>query len=132
MAVHTELGPGLRERIYQRALAMKLDEAGIRHDEEHYVRIELDGARAGFLYLDHLVEDSVIVEIKARRHPMTNDEIGQVVTYLAATGYRVGLLLNFGRKSLEYRRILPPREIDSWRNSVGRYLWRPPQSAATP
>ncbi len=124
MSVHNELGPGLREGIYQRALALKMDQAGLAHCEERPVEIYVDGACVGLLYLDHLVEDSVIVEIKALRHLLTNDEIGQVITYLAATGYPVGLLFNFAGNSLEYRRILPPRKLDPWQNRMNRYLWR--------
>lgn len=126
MDVHNELGPGLRERIYQRALALKMDAVGLVHDEERPVRVHLAGRRVGILYLDHLVEESIVVEVKALRHRLTDDEVGQVISYLAATGYRVGLLLNFSRKWLEYKRILPPRKIDEWKERVRRYVWNPP------
>jgi GxxExxY protein len=131
MAVHNELGPGLREGIYQRALAVKMEQAGLAQLEEKAIEIYLDGACIGLLYLDHLVEDLVVVEIKALRHLLTNDEVGQVITYLAATGYPVGLLLNFAGKSLEYKRIFPPRKLDAWRNRIQRYIWRlaPPADA---
>ncbi len=125
MSVHNELGPGLREGIYQRALAVKMQQAGLEHWEERPIEIHLDAACVGLLYLDHLVEDSVVVEVKAIRHQLTNDEIGQVITYLAATGYPVGLLINFAGKSLEYRRILPPRKLEDWKNRINRYVWRP-------
>jgi GxxExxY protein len=125
MAVHNELGPGLRERIYQRALAMKMDQAGLVHEEERPIKIDIEGHRAGILFLDHIVEQSVVVEIKALKHQLTDDEIGQVVTYLAATGHPVGLLLNFSRRWLEYKRILPPRKIDEWKQRVRRYVWKP-------
>ncbi len=124
MSVHNELGPGLREGIYQRALAVKIEQAGLEHIEEKPVEIHIDGACVGLLYLDHLVEEAVIVEIKALRHRLTNDEIGQVITYLAATGYSVGLLFNFAGKSLEYKRIFPPRKLDAWKNRINRYVWR--------
>jgi GxxExxY protein len=124
MAVHNELGPGLREGIYQRALAVKMEQAGFEHVEEKPVEIYLDDTCIGLLYLDHLVEHSVVVEIKALRHQLTNDEVGQVITYLAATGYSVGLLLNFAGKSLEYKRIFPPKKLDEWKNRIQRYVWR--------
>ena len=124
MAVHDELGPGLREGIYQRALAVKMEQAGLDHAEEKAVEIYLDDTCIGMLYLDHVVEHSVVVEIKALRHRLTNDEVGQVITYLAATGHPVGLLLNFAGKSLEYKRILPPKKLDEWKNRIQRYLWR--------
>ncbi|HET9477635.1 MAG TPA: GxxExxY protein [Dehalococcoidia bacterium] len=125
MKVHRALGPGLKEGIYQRALAVEMTGAGLTHEEERPVEIHHNDSLVGILYLDHLVADSVIVEIKALRHRLTNDEIGQVITYLAATGYSVGLLLNFAGKSLEYKRILRPTKLDQWQGRIGRYAWRP-------
>src|SRR3972149_6846299 len=121
MAVHNRLGPGLREGVYQRALAVEMEAAGLVHEDEKPVEIFVDGASVGLLYLDHLVEDTVVVEVKALRHRLTDAEVGQVITYLAATGLRVGLLLNFGGKSLEYKRILPPRKLDAWKERIKRY-----------
>lgn len=128
MTVHNELGPGLKEGFYQRALALKLNETELVHEEERPVEVSVDGTPVGLLYLDHLVEESVVVEIKALKHKLTDDEIGQVITYLAATGYQVGLLINFGGKSLEYKRILPPRKLDHWKYRIRRYAWNPPAS----
>lgn len=68
---------------------------------------------------------AVVVELKALRHKLTNDEVGQVVTYLAVTGDPVGLLINFGGRSLEYRRILPPMKLDAWRDRIRRHVWMP-------
>ena len=128
MAVHNELGPGLREGIYQRALALKMDAAGLAHEEERRVEVFIQGTPVGLLYLDHVVEETIIVEIKALKHPLTDDEVGQVITYLVATGHRVGLLLNFSRERLQYMRILPPRKVDAWRERVRRYIWNPPHT----
>ena len=125
MAVHNRLGPGLREGIYQRALAVEMEAAGLVHEDEKPVEIFVNGTSVGLLYLDHLVEDTVVVEVKALRHQLTNDEVGQVITYLAATGLKVGLLLNFTGRSLEYRRILPPKKLDAWKERIRRYAWMP-------
>ncbi len=133
MAVHNELGPGSREGIYQRALAVKMESAGLAHIEEKRVEIFLDDVMVGLLYLDHLVENSIFVEVKALRHQLTDDEVGQVITYLAATGHRVGLLINFAGNSLEYRRILPPKKLDEWKKRIRRYIWTPgsPEASRT-
>src|SRR3989304_9061571 len=92
MSVHNHLGPGLREGHYQRALAVEMESAGLTHEPEKTVEIRLDGTRVGLLYLDHLVGGMIVVEVKALRHKLTNDEVGQVITYLAATGRHGSLL----------------------------------------
>lgn len=128
MRVHNRLGPGLREGIYQRALSEELKAQGLTFEEEKTIEIFLDGVSVGLLYLDHLVEDSVVVEVKALSHHLTQDEVGQVITYLAATGLKVGLLFNFAGRSLEYKRILPPRKLDDWKERIRRHAWRPRQA----
>jgi GxxExxY protein len=125
MKVHGNLGPGLKEDHYQRALAIELRQVELVVSEEHYVEINYEDEWLGRLYLDLLVEDSVIVEIKSFPHLLTNEETAQVICYLAATGVKVALLLNFGRRRLEYKRILPPRILDGWQQRIQRFLWRP-------
>lgn len=128
MRVHNALGPGLREGIYQRALSEEMRAEGLSFEEERPIEIFLDSVSVGLLYLDHLVENAVVVEVKALRHRLTQDETGQVITYLAATGHRVGLLFNFAGRSLEYKRILPPRKLDDWRQRIKRYAWMPKEA----
>ena len=59
---------------------------------------------------------------------LTDEEVAQVITYLAATGKPVGLLFNFGRRRLQFKRIFPPKKLDAWRDRIERYLWRPPET----
>jgi len=125
MFVHNKQGPGHREKLYQRSLTAKLRDTGLKVQEEVRVEIDFEGRPVGWLYLDHLVEDAVIVEDKAFSHMLTNEDIAQVITYLAATGLPVGLLFNFGRRRLEYKRIFPPKKLEGWRDRIERYLWRP-------
>ena len=125
MKVHNELGPGLKEAMYHRALSTTMEKDGLSFEEEKPVEVDIDGTAVGLLYMDHLVEGNVIVEEKALSHPLTSEEVAQVITYLAATQLPVGLLRNFGRRKLEYRRILPPHKFDDWRGRIRRYLWTP-------
>ena len=124
MGVHNELGPGHREEVYQRAMVNKLPEAGLVTEEQCPVEVTLEGESLLTYYLDLLVEEEVIVELKALVHPLTNDDVAQVIDYLAATGYPVALPLNFGRPRLEFKRILPPRQVADHR----RRQWTKPAS----
>lgn len=125
MTVHNALGPGLKESTYHHALSVQLEKAGLSFEEEKPLEIVLDGASIGLLYLDHLVEGAVVVEEKAFSHLLTDEEVAQVVTYLVATDVPVGLLLNFGRRRLQYKRTFPPKNLTAWRDRVSRYAWRP-------
>ncbi len=125
MKVHNGLGPRLKESAYHHALSLELEKAGLSFEEEKSAEIFLDGTGVGLLYLDHLVEGVVVVEERALSHLLTDEEVAQVITYLAATGLPVGILLNFGRKRLQYRRIFPPKKINAWRDRISRYVWRP-------
>ena len=125
MRVHRRMPRGLPERHYQKALTAELVIGGLVVSEEHQLEIYDGQVWLGLLYLDHWVNECVVVEDKAVSHPMGDDEIAQVIAYLAATGAKVGLLLNFGRHRLEYRRILPPRTLQGWQSHIAKYLWKP-------
>jgi GxxExxY protein len=132
MRVHSPLGPGLKELHYQRDLIAELRSAGYEVEEEYFVEIWDGDTWLGRLYLDVLVNSFVVVECKSFPHMLTDEEIAQVILYLAVTGLSVGLLFNFGRRRLEYRRILPPRVLDGWQMKVGRFLWRPESAGPVP
>ncbi|MDP2676040.1 MAG: GxxExxY protein [Dehalococcoidia bacterium] len=125
MNAHNALGPGLKEATYQRALSLEMEKAGLSFEAEKAVTISIDGSQVGRLYLDHLVEGQLVVEEKALSHLLTQEEIAQVITYLCATGTQVGLLLNFGRRQLEYKRIFPPKNVGRYRERINRYLATP-------
>ena len=111
MAVHNQLGPGLKEEVYERALEVELNHGEISVHRQHPVTVEHLGEVVGIFYLDLWVADQVVVEVKAFSHQLTNDEVAQVLNYLKANGAPVGLLINFGRRRLEYRRIFPARSF---------------------
>lgn len=124
MAVHNALGPGYREHVYERALVVELERLGITAERQYPFEVYHEGVQVGLFILDLFVERMVVVELKAMRHLTTNDEVAQVITYLKGTGAPVGLLLNFARRRLEYRRIFPPRHDGPDRRN--RYDRRPP------
>src|SRR4030042_3083962 len=128
MKVHNALGPGLKEAAYQKALSLEMDKAGLSFESEKAVTISIDGTEIGLLYPDHLVEGQLVVEEKAFSHLLTEEEIAQVITYLCAAGLGVGLLLNFGRRRLEYKRIFPPKNVERWRERINRYVWKPDET----
>lgn len=112
MAAHRELGPGLRENSYQRALASKFTDAGFAFEQQKLFEVYegADGARlAGYYIPDFVVEGTVIVEIKALRG-LDNSHLAQIIGYLAVSTCPVGLLINFGERSLRHRRVFPPQK----------------------
>jgi phosphoribosylformylglycinamidine cyclo-ligase len=125
MKVQHELRSGHRERLYQYRLAERLVEAGLNVEVEKQVEVYVNDSLIGYMYLDLWIENTLVVECKAIDHDLTNKEIGQVITYLAATGGPVGLLYNFGRRTLEFKRILPPRNVQEWHQHLYRCIWTP-------
>lgn len=111
MTVHNELGYGFKEEVYEKALEAKLNCNGISVERQYQVYVEYEGIKVAIFYLDLFAESQVVIEVKAFRHQLTNDELAQVINYLKATGASVGLLFNFGRRKLEYRRVFPGKDM---------------------
>ena len=114
MEVHRQLGPGFLEAAYREALAFAFAERGIPFAGEVPFRLQFDGRVLRTHYrADYVCYGSIIVELKALT-ALTGGEIAQTLNYLKASGLRRGLLLNFGRESLEYRRLVftPPGSAD--------------------
>ena len=109
MDVHNQLGPGFKEEVYENALWVELNQRGISTERQYSVNVEHGGEVVGVFYLDLLADDQVVIEVKALSHQLTNDEVAQVINYLKAADKPVGLLFNFGRRRLEYKRIFPPK-----------------------
>jgi len=105
--VHRALGPGFEEVIYQRALAKEFPAHGLECSREVWIDVMYKGEKVGRKRVDFVVADSsgeVMVEIKARGELAEVDLI-QSLSYLKASGYSVGLLINFGGKRLEVKRL---------------------------
>lgn len=120
MAVHNSLGPGYKEEVYERALLVELQQRGISTEGQYPLEVWHAGNLVATFYMDIFVENQVVVELKALSHLLTNDEIAQVINYLKAAQVQVGLLFNFGRRKLEYRRIFPPKGVATPIQRVGR------------
>ena len=103
MKVHSTLGPGFLESVYQNALIWELRKAGLRSEAEKPISVHYDGQLVGAFTADVLVDDAVIVELKAVQTLTKADEV-QLVNYLVATGFDEGLLLNFGAERLEFKK----------------------------
>lgn len=113
MEVHSDLGPGYKEEIYQKALEIELRNRKIQVEPQKSIEIRFKGEMVGWQLLDFFVDDKVVVEIKALSKLDTDHE-AQIISYLKATDSEIGLLINFGTRRLEYKRILPPKKIREW------------------
>jgi GxxExxY protein len=106
IAVHRALGPGFLESIYEEALCVELGAAGLKFVRQVAVEIQYRGQKVGEHRLDLLVEDSVVVELKAVL-ALQDIYFATVRSYLRATGKSVGLLMNFAATTLQTKRIGP-------------------------
>lgn len=104
MKVHSSLGNGFREVIYQRALAMELQKLHIPFQREFSMKIYYVGEEIGERRVDFFVADKIMVELKALVK-LENVHLAQAKNYPEAYNVEVGLLLNFGSCSLEFKRI---------------------------
>ena len=104
-AVHSELGYGFLEKVYQRALQVELVKAGCRAELEMPIAVKYRGIVVGEYFADMLVDENVIIEIKVAPDYQRADE-AQLLNQLKATGVKVGMLLNFGRQKAEFRRLV--------------------------
>ena len=105
MAVHRALGNGFQEVIYQRALEIELTDNGIVFSREHEMPVYYKNQQIGTRRVDFLIEQVVSVELKAIIK-LEDVHFAQAINYLEAYDLEVGLLINFGSKSLEFKRLL--------------------------
>ena len=106
MAVHNELGPGFLEAIYQEALEIEFQERNIPFTREKLLTVNYKGRTLEKkYYADFVCYNKIIVETKALNCLDTSNQ-SQVLNYLKATRYKLGILINFGEESLKYKRIV--------------------------
>ena len=99
--VHSELGPGFNEGIYHNALKVAFEENELKYQTEKSFNVSFQGRHVGRLRLDLIVEDEVVIEVKALTGNVPAVFELQVLSYLKASGYKVGLIMNFGNKSCQ-------------------------------
>lgn len=104
MTVHNTLGCGFQEVIYQRALEIEMYYNGLRFEREKEMEIFYRGHKIGTRRADFFIEDSIMLEIKAFSQ-IEDSHKAQAINYLEAYNMQTGLLINFGAKSLEFKRL---------------------------
>ncbi|MFO7889292.1 MAG: GxxExxY protein [bacterium] len=103
--VHKILGNGFLEPVYQEALAIEFEKQGIPFDKERQLRIQYkDVYLTKYYSADFVCYDKIIIECKALKGLLPEHE-SQVLNYLNATGFRLGILINFGRTKTEFKRF---------------------------
>jgi GxxExxY protein len=103
--VHKELGSGFLDKVYENALVRELTRRDVRVQPQAEIEVRYKGESVGVYYADLLVENAVICELKAAE-AIINAHQAQLLHYLKATGIKVGLLLNFGPKRVEVKRMV--------------------------
>ena len=109
MKVHNRMGPGFQEVIYQRCLAIELERANLSFVREQEQPVYYDRIQVGTRRADFVVENQVVVELKAVVQ-LEDAHLAQAKNYTVAYGFPLGLLINFGGKSLEYKLMFNNRQ----------------------
>jgi GxxExxY protein len=104
MKVHSTLGNGFQEVIYQRALAIEMEKQGLGFQREMEMAIFYEGIDIGTRRVDFFVESNIMLELKASIR-LEDVHLAQAMNYCQAYGLPTGLLINFGAKSLEFKRV---------------------------
>ncbi|QCR23605.1 GxxExxY protein [Pontibacter sp. SGAir0037] len=104
MKVHNTLGSGFQEVIYQRCLAIEMQQAGLNFEREKEQVIYYNGVEIGSRRADFIVENSIVIELKALVN-LEDLHLAQAKNYTVAYNFPVGLLINFGALSLQYKKV---------------------------
>lgn len=111
--VINELGAGFLESVYERALCITLEHNSIPVQTQHPINVEFRGQSVGDFYADLLIDNQVLVELKAVKSIAPQHE-AQIINYLKATNIQVGLLINFGNPKLEFKRYSRKPNMDEY------------------
>lgn len=108
MTVHNIMGPGFQEVIYQRCMAIEMHKVGIEFQREKEQVVYYDGLEVGTRRADFVIEDKLILELKALVE-LEDVHLAQAKNYTVAYDFPKGLLINFGSKSLQYKLMFNPK-----------------------
>jgi GxxExxY protein len=103
--VHNILGFGFLENVYQNSLIKELRYRGLKAEEQKEIRVLYKGEEVGSYYADIVVNDEIIIELKALEN-LSKAHESQLLNYLKATGLKLGFLINFGKNKVEYKRMV--------------------------
>jgi len=117
MEVHKALGNGFQEVVYQRALSIEMNLQGIEHEREKEMPLQYKGYKIGTRRVDFFVEEKIMVEIKAIIN-LEDVHLAQAMNYVEAYNMEIGLLLNFGAKSLQFKRVHNNKILQKSRHQV--------------
>lgn len=112
MEVHKILGNSFQEVIYQRALVKEMGLQGLSYSRQHEIQIFYKGDEIGTRRVDFFVEETIMVELKAVVK-LEDVHLAQAINYLEAYGLEIGLLINFGNTSLQFKRVVKPNKNHS-------------------
>lgn len=105
MKVHRVLGNGILEKVYESTLCHKLDKRRIPFEAQCLLKVNYKGKVVGDFVADIVVDQKIILELKAVKK-IHRAHMAQTRNYLVATGYRLGIVFNFGADSLQYKRVV--------------------------
>ena len=105
MEIHSKLGYGFLEKVYENALMLLFRREVIQAKQQAPIKVYFEGEIVGEYFADILVEDKIILELKVLEK-ITDVHIAQALNYLKATGLELAIILNFGKRKLEYERLI--------------------------
>ena len=120
--VHKAIGPGFVESVYQKAMLVECNLRKVEADSEIQLPIFYKNVLVGSRRADLLIKQKVIIELKAVIE-LNDVHLAQAINYLEAFNLEVGLLINFGSKSLQYKRLIHPKLLNQ-KNQVIRSSWQ--------
>lgn len=103
--VHKTLGPGFLESVYEKALIEEFSNRGLKVETEKAINVMYKNRKIGIHRLDLVIEDKVVIEIKTVEG-FSIHHTAQLTSYLKASGYKLGILVNFSKSKVEYRRVI--------------------------